>query len=81
MSDSFHKQQIFQILLSRGKNTAAGYLVALNRSGKLNSEEFANLSKSLEEMEGYSKMAKRQKWLFTKEIEHARNTTNFDLMQ
>ena len=62
MSDSFHKQQIFQILLSRGKNTAAGYLVALNRSGKLSSEDLANLSASLEEMEGYSKMAQRQKW-------------------
>lgn len=62
MSDSFHKQQIFQILLTRGKNTAAGYLVGLNRSGKLSSEELANLSASLEEMEGYSKMAQRQKW-------------------
>lgn len=62
MSDSFHKQQIFQILLTRGKNTASGYLIALNRSGKLTTDQFTNLVTSLDEMEGYSKMAERQKW-------------------
>lgn len=61
VNNNLAKQKVFEILLTRGENTAGAFLTAMQTSGMVSQEEFNEMLSSLESMQNLSGLAKREK--------------------
>lgn len=61
VNNNLAKQKVFEILLTRGENTAGAFLTAMQTSGMVSQEEFNEMLSSLESMQNLSGLARREK--------------------
>lgn len=61
VNSNLAKQKVFEILLTRGENTAGAFLTAMQTSSMMSQEEFNEMLSSLESMQSLSGLAKREK--------------------
>jgi hypothetical protein len=61
VNSNLAKQKLFEILLTRGENTAGTFLTAMQTSGMLSEKEFNDMLSSLEEMQSLAGLSKREK--------------------
>jgi hypothetical protein len=61
VNSNLAKQKLFEILLTRGENTAGAFLTAMQTSGVVSEQEFNDMLSSLEEMQSLAGLSKREK--------------------
>ena len=61
VNSNLAKQKLFEILLTRGENTAGAFLTAMQTSGMVSEGEFNDMLSSIQEMQDLAGLAKREK--------------------